>query len=264
MIHFAVAPTRAAGVNAAEKRLARDMLAVQAYVLSEAEQASKRRDVTWRKPRMPKALARRTQETVLTLLRLGVRDAREEMQEASRRPFVAFAEEPVLEADIAAYRRLASVLAEQMADEQYDRLKEILVSGLRSGMTDREIGRELREADLLQSGAHAKTWARTETTRYYTIGRATEIEAAGDAVWGYEYVVIEDTRTTTICQALVGKRVPKDEMTSYPPFHYNCRTTIMAVMAQWVTDEDPAPDGTLLDGPVSPAEGFGQPLPLAA
>lgn len=264
MIHFAVAPHRAAGVNAVEARLRRDLLAVQGYIAEEAKHAAARRDAAWRKPRLPKALERRVQETVLTLLRLGVRDARQEMQEASRRPFAAFAEEPVLEADIAAYRRLASVLAEQMAAEQYEALKSVIVDGLRAGLTDREIGAELRDAGLFQSAAHAKTWARTETTRYYTIGRAVEIEGAGDAVWGYEYVVIEDTRTTTICRELVGKRVPKAEMTSYPPFHYNCRTTIMAVMAEWVTDEDPTPEGTLLTNPIKPAEGFGAALPIAA
>jgi SPP1 gp7 family putative phage head morphogenesis protein len=269
VIHFAVAPHRAAGVNRAESRLQRDLLLVQAFVLSSAEQAVKQRNRSWSKPRLPKPLARRVQESILTVLRLGASDAREEMKAASTKIFAAEPvpmpeAEPVLAQDISAYRRLATVLAEQMIADHYDLLKEVVIEGLRGGLTDREIGAELRAADLLQSAAHARTWARTETTRYYTAGRSAEIEAAGNAVWGYEYVVIEDNRTTDICHALIGKRVAKADMSHYPPFHYNCRTTVMAVMAQWVTDEEPAPDGTLLTTPPRPAEGFGQALPLAA
>jgi len=265
-----LAPHRAAGVNAAEAKLARVLMQVQSVVTSAAEHAAKQGSRHWHQPKLPKPLQARVEQSILDLLTMGSRDARAEMREATgQRRFAAEPvpwpePEPVLEQDIDAYRRLARVLTEQMAADQYKLLKEVIIGGLREGKTDREIGADIHEADLFASKAHARTWARTETTRYYTAGRAQAIEDAGDAVWGYEYVVIEDFHTTDICRHLVGKRVPKGEMEHYPPFHFNCRTTVMAVMAAWVTDEEPAPEGTLLTEPPSPAEGFGQSLALAA
>ncbi len=126
-----------------------------------------------------------------------------------------------------------------------------LVSPPGAGETDEAIGARIDQLETGLARAHADTWARTESTRYYTLGRSAAIEAADD-VWGYEYVVIVDNRTTTICRAFVGKRVAKAAMGKFPPFHYNCRTTVAAVFF----DEAPEVDDELGED-AQPAEGFG-------
>ncbi|NUP99567.1 MAG: minor capsid protein [Armatimonadetes bacterium] len=125
------------------------------------------------------------------------------------------------------------------------------------GSTDREIGRSIARLDIGLSRAHANTWARTESTRFYTLGRVQQAEVAGDYVWGYEYVVIEDTHTTDICRGFIGKRVSKEQATRFPPSHYNCRTTMKSVLRSDLTGQPEQPPGTELDPDAEPAEGFG-------
>ncbi len=147
--------------------------------------------------------------------------------------------------------RTVTVALLDTVDNALEHIRQAVEQGLRAGETDQDIGARLDQLETGLARAQADTWARTETTRYYTLGRVQSIEAADD-VWGYEYVVIVDNRTTDICRAFVGKRVSKERMTKFPPFHYNCRTTVAAVFF------DEAPDlEDELGEEAQPAEGFG-------
>jgi SPP1 gp7 family putative phage head morphogenesis protein len=131
-----------------------------------------------------------------------------------------------------------------------------VVRGLAAGATDAQIGERIAAAGAVTHRAHADTWARTQTTTYYALGRARQIEGSGDAIVAYRYVVIVDDRTTPICQALAGRVVPKAKMTRFPPFHWNCRTGVAAVFAPRYGGPKRLPplvDQDLLDIP----DGFG-------
>ncbi len=67
----------------------------------------------------------------------------------------------------------------------------------------------------------------------------------------WEYVAIEDDRTSEICLALNGVCLPPDDdfwSINYPPNHYNCRSTVIAVLdipankdvkrSEWPKDEE--------------------------
>jgi len=259
VIAFAVDPQLAAPVLDAERKLVRALRLIAADAEAQAHRALDEANPADHiaAPSAPPALLRRVAADLARVAVLGRMAASHEIAARSRFRFAAFAEPKVSETDIAAYHRVAQQMVEALEADVYGVLRAAVEDGLRQGLTDAEIGGLIRESGTGLASRHCRTWARTETTRYYTLGRTQTIEQAGAAVWGYEYVVIEDDRTTDICRHFIGKRVPKEQMTQFPPFHYNCRTTVVAVMAQWVTDDDPLADGELLEAPVDVAEGFG-------
>lgn len=275
----AVAFSRARPVLLVEAKLARELRAVQSLLtapllaalpdrdqpLTAAQAATllQRLELMAGSRGLTRVVARRVARLVTDLAMRGQADADDEIAGAARRG--RFAAEPIpeplppriSEADAAYYDQAARALVEKISAEHYDRLRATVTDGLRRGVTDRQLGREIHQLDLGLARHHADTWARTETTRFYTLGRVRSIEAAGEAVWGYEYVVIVDNRTTEICQGYIGKRVAKADMTHFPPFHYNCRTTVRAVMAEAVSGEPEQPEGTELGPEAEPEKGFG-------
>lgn len=208
----------------------------------------------WPVPQVPRAVRARSLRLAVGAARLGSEHAAAEMQAAERQLALRF---PLIVADMRAYAQQVQDGLRAVSADIYERLQDVILDGLAAGWTDQEIEAELRMEALGRPSQYARTWARTETTRYYTTGRAQQIEAGGDYVWGYEYVVIEDGHTSDICRALVGKRVPKEEMKAYPPFHRNCRTTVMAVMAERISGEPEQPAGTTVPRGWLPEPGWG-------
>lgn len=161
----------------------------------------------------------------------------------------------IAQEDALLYEAAAQTLVHEHLQAGADQISATLIRGLEEGITDKDLGERLHRLGLTRLRAHADTWARTETTRWYTLGRVRMAEGAGDAVWGYQYVVILDGRTTEICRGYAGKRVSKEAIAEFPPFHWNCRTTVRAIMAEWVTGRKPDVDP--LGADVKPAEGWG-------
>ena len=72
---------------------------------------------------------------------------------------------------------------------------------------------------------------RTETTRAYNQGMLQGY-SKDDAVVGYEFVAIVDSRTTDKCLMLDGTIISKDDPRLYeltPPLHVNCRSQLSPV-----------------------------------
>ena len=205
-------------------------------------------------------MQRRTATIIGSLAKAGLVDVDGEIREVLRGVRASVALEipnpyRVNLDDALLYESAAGQLVHDHLQAGADQISETIIRGLRQGVDDKAIGERIHKLGMTRLRSHADTWARTETTRWYTLGRTRMAEEAGDAVWGYEYVVILDDRTTDICRAFVGKRVAKDAIREFPPFHWNCRTGVRAIMAEWVTGKDP--ERNLLGDDVAPAEGWG-------
>lgn len=217
---------------------------------------------------LPPALLDRLRLAVAQVAALGQQDAQDEILEAAGGRFAdllaaapgllaAFADPPgVKQADIENYRAVTDALVRDRVGDHYDTVRDQVIAGLQAGESEHEIAARIQAATG-RSRAHSATAARTETTRFYTLGRTNGIEQAGDAVWGYEYVVVVDNRTTPICRRFIGRRVAKADMKFWPPFHFNCRTTVRAVLQERLTGRPVQPDGTVLEDQAVPDDGWG-------
>jgi len=209
-----------------------------------------------------RSVLRQMRQVVEGLAQTGQLEIDQEMRQALRRSGTTVAEslpdpQRINVETASSYERASTQLLTQYSEEIRQSIAEEVTRGLARGLTDRELGARLHLLGASRLRSHADTWARTETTRYYTAGRGQMAEAAGPLVWGYRYVVIVDEATTDICLGFVGETVAKDEMSDWPPFHWNCRTTVIAVMAPAVVGGSPRT--TLSDTARERVpEGFGQ------
>lgn len=105
-------------------------------------------------------------------------------------------------------------------------------------------------------GWYWETVYRTNVQTAYNVGRAMAFEQ--DKPLAYELIAIDDNRTTDICRPYATKRVvlASDDpfwKTHWPPFHFNCRTTVRAIY-----DESELPEHFESVQDVPSAKGFGE------
>lgn len=79
-----------------------------------------------------------------------------------------------------------------------------------------------------------RTWANTIATTAYEDGRwrGNGTPVIAEAIWGYRYSAILDSRTTELCRSLDNWIAPKDEpaiKTFAPPNHFRCRSVLVPV-----------------------------------
>lgn len=107
-------------------------------------------------------------------------------------------------------------------------------------------------------GWYWETVYRTNVQTAYNAGRAMGFEE--DNPLALELIAIDDARTTDFCRQFAGRHfiLPYDDPfweTHWPPFHFNCRSTVRAIY-----DEAELPDdwSNVSDLGESPAKGFGE------
>lgn len=114
--------------------------------------------------------------------------------------------------------------------------KQILIGALQNGESYAQTWEQLK--DVLQENAsfNAGYWEtvfRTNTQSAYTAGKLQKY--AGTGVVAYQLMVIEDSRTSHICKHLLkesgyGVALPVThpfwQKYGFPPYHFNCRTSI--------------------------------------
>lgn len=120
-----------------------------------------------------------------------------------------------------------------------ERTKELLNKTLEEGETMKEWYDRLKSDEILSKiGFHEnnpfylETVFRTNTISAYNAGRWEEIQKYKDDIALLEYVAIDDSRTTEICAALDGVRLPVDDpfwKNHYPPNHFNCRSQVREI-----------------------------------
>ncbi|WPF64974.1 head morphogenesis [Staphylococcus phage MVC_VPHSA2] len=133
-----------------------------------------------------------------------------------------------------------------------DRIVGVVTKGLKEGFTIKEMTQAIREtSETWLSQQHAKTIARTETSKMYNAGRLARYTSPENRgfVEALQYSAIIDRRTTTLCKHLDGKIVNIENqvtIASYsPPNHFQCRSVWLPVtrFEDWednfVPDEKP-------------------------
>jgi hypothetical protein len=105
-------------------------------------------------------------------------------------------------------------------------------------------------------GWYWETVYRTNTQTAYNVGRA--IGFAEVPPLAVELLGVNDTRQTEFCRSVTDPplRLPYNDPyweTHWPPFHFNCRTTVRAIY-----DESELPDDFPAAPDAAPAKGFGK------
>ena len=134
------------------------------------------------------------------------------------------------------------------------RIAEQLNIGIVQGEPVVAMARRL-ESVIELSRRNAVSIVRTAVNNVSTGARLATNEANLDVIQGEQLIATLDGRTTPECRALDGKIYPVGEGPR-PPFHWNCRTTVVPVLKSWKAlgiDLQEAPDGTRasMDGQVA-------------
>ena len=113
------------------------------------------------------------------------------------------------------------------------------------------------------AGWYYETVYRTNTSTAYNVGRAIGFEEVPPIA--LELIGIDDDRQTETCHALTVPpfRRPYDDPvwdTMWPPFHFNCRTTVRAIYDQSEIDDAGGEEKfySKSNPDYKPAEGFGK------
>ena len=112
------------------------------------------------------------------------------------------------------------------------------------------------------AGWYYETVYRTNTATAYNVGRAIGLEETPPVA--LELIGIDDARQTEICHSLTVPpfRKPYDDPVwehLWPPFHFNCRTTVRAIYDESEIEDAGGPDKFYTHGApdYTPDKGFG-------
>jgi SPP1 gp7 family putative phage head morphogenesis protein len=142
----------------------------------------------------------------------------------------------------AAQEKIANYSSKLAVLTGYDgirKVKELFARALEQGLTKKELLDEVgKDAILSKSGFdlddpwYTEVVMRTNLSTAYNAGQWQSYQDRSESIAFLEYVAIEDTRTTPLCENLNGTRRPiNDDIwgTYYPPNHYMCRSEVVAI-----------------------------------
>lgn len=112
--------------------------------------------------------------------------------------------------------------------------KDLIVEGLKTGESQGQIVKQIRNTLTKETDAWLNTAVRTKTTAIFNDARRSFFEndsIASQIVDAYEFSAILDARTSDICRSLDGKifEVGKDANIITPPVHFNCRSVLVPI-----------------------------------
>lgn len=165
--------------------------------------------------------------------------------------------------DIEEKLRFRAFTMTRLAELDYiEKAKQTIISSIESGGSIAESWKSLREnidvdVDKVNPG-YWETVYRTNIQTAYNAGRKKGYEKnPPDAL---ALIVIEDGRTSSICRPLIGLVLPYNDPfwdTHWPPFHFNCRTTVRAVYNREIKDENVSFSNAPTSEVFVPQKGFG-------
>ena len=133
----------------------------------------------------------------------------------------------------------SSKLAILTGYDGFRRVKELFARALEQGQTKKEFLDEVgKDGVLSRTGFNKRDpWYtdvvyRTNLSTAYNAGNWDTYQEYKEDIAFYEYVAIEDDRTTPICESLAGTiRKTSDPIWSnyWPPNHFQCRSEVLAV-----------------------------------
>jgi SPP1 gp7 family putative phage head morphogenesis protein len=143
----------------------------------------------------------------------------------------------------AAYEEVAQWLKNRtvyLADIEAEALLKIakgtLMDGIRTGASLKDIISMLEDEytawDMMDAvgGGRIETIVRTNTLAAFNEARGQQFSKLGDAIIGYQYSAIMDSRVSEICAVLDEKFITPAEYSQFnPPNHYNCRSILVPI-----------------------------------
>jgi SPP1 gp7 family putative phage head morphogenesis protein len=123
------------------------------------------------------------------------------------------------------------------SEGQIEQISGVIRQGYYQGQTTEQIVRALRgttkanfqDGTLAQIDRSNRTVVRTSVQHMSTVARQQTYEANSDLITGVQWVSTLDSRTTSQCRALSGRRFPIDKGPR-PPLHPACRSTTVPVL----------------------------------
>jgi len=127
--------------------------------------------------------------------------------------------------------------------------KNVLVEGIKSGQSEADIVRAIRDLAVDETESWLATVVRTKTTEIYNEARRSyweNDEFASQLVEAYQFSAIMDNRTSDVCAELDGKIFSlEDEVARItPPLHFNCRSVLVPItkFEEYKAEKVPAVD----------------------
>jgi len=110
------------------------------------------------------------------------------------------------------------------------RIQSKVRGGLAKGKAHNDIIKDVIKTTRLTE-VQASTLTRTSITSTQTAAMSRVIESNKGALKGYMFTAILDSRTSPICAHHNGKLYPVGDTRYMPPLHWNCRSTLIPVVA---------------------------------
>lgn len=133
----------------------------------------------------------------------------------------------------------SSKLAILTGYDGFRRIKQFFALGITNGWTKSELLKELGADEILsRTGlSTANPWYtenifRTNNSTAYNAGNWNRYQSRLSEIAYYQYLAINDNRTTPLCDGLDGTTLPTtDPVWSdyWPPNHYQCRSEVVAI-----------------------------------
>lgn len=130
-----------------------------------------------------------------------------------------------------------------------NKMRNKLVQGIKNGVNERDLLKELRELGEEETDKWLKTVIRTKTTEMFNRGRKSFFdndEFAKQIIEAYQFSAVMDDRTSEICRSLDGKVYEKGEFINHivPPLHFNCRSLLVPItkFEDYEVDKSPSLD----------------------
>jgi SPP1 gp7 family putative phage head morphogenesis protein len=121
-----------------------------------------------------------------------------------------------------------------IAISERKRIESVIRRGLAEGINENEIANLVRkEAGYKISKFQAKTLVITSITSVRSQVDQSIYEANKNALRGWQYVAVLDSRTTPLCAHRDGTIYPASDTVHLPPAHFHCRSTTVPVFKSW-------------------------------
>jgi SPP1 gp7 family putative phage head morphogenesis protein len=118
---------------------------------------------------------------------------------------------------------------ENIGGSELTRLNLTIRKGIASGLSeDAIVTNVLASAKLTES--QAKTLVTTHITQADNIVKQKVLEANSEAISGFVFTAILDSRTSEICSRYDNLFQTKDNLRVQPPLHWRCRSTLVPVL----------------------------------
>ena len=136
-------------------------------------------------------------------------------------------------------------LVRVLEESLLEKCREEISNGMRRGLTNEEVMRELSRTFDRFSQFRLETIVRTESMRAYNLGTIIGMKNAR-GVAGVEFLAILDERVTPQCEARNGMRLRLDDphlINNTPPLHPRCRSVLIPILDDevdegWKGDSD--------------------------